>query len=809
MAGRAASSAWNGSGAGTGAGVGGDGNPNGNGNGNANGNANGNGWSGRGRSPLVLTESVGVNANGNENGNGNGNPHFNAHPNNPNSGDNGSTDTRSKPLHSASYTGHVRIPEHLNRPHLTSNHRTVSDALRAVRSREEQETLLGDDEVADADGCLREDGDARGPREVFCPDPHAELGVYYTIQRIRRLVLTSIDDPYTADQLKEPRMNVLIVRPLVDRLFDPNDVSVVYCLLVNRTQFLREQSFQHNHQTVNLTRANLCEIVAMKMLRKYSEEKTGRAGLLQLAHILVAPFQPFQNAPPEVCPERFKFSYQQQGGYEGKLTALEVAIISESKLFLASSACQKVIDAVYRGRIVYTPTSFLDIIPDHYKHKPISLYDPRKAHILNQYRLVVPRNRNVIEVLHFMILLGLYCFCMMSRDLTMHTNFTTPEILFAVYASGWVLDECASVLEHGWVVHTQELWAFLDLTFVFIFFVYSTMRMHGFTTSNPELGRQALDVLSIAAPILFPRLAFNLMPENMLFISLRAMVKEFTALSLIAVWCFGGFLLALKWLSMGNISNPDFESSPTPITISKWMLWIWFGLDGTGIQQAPRFHEILGPTLMVIYAFLGNTLFLTVLVSILSNTFSKIAAEATAEIQFRRAVTTFEGVKSDSLFLYPAPFNLLAFFVLIPLKFLLTPRWFHKINITLVRILNFPILLAIAWHERRTLWKPLKKPAVGFRGPIKRSRGVWSLFSWGTFSPHADLTAVFEEEPPEELVKRIEEEDEVGDEVLLNSFAGIRSGSPGSVGFGGRLGSVGGSVGGTRRRRRLSSVWQG
>jgi hypothetical protein len=43
-----------------------------------------------------------------------------------------------------------------------------------------------------------------------------------------------------------------------------------------------------------------------------------------------------------------------QGGYEGKMTALEIALISESKIFLSGSACQKVIDAVYRGRIVYT-----------------------------------------------------------------------------------------------------------------------------------------------------------------------------------------------------------------------------------------------------------------------------------------------------------------------------------------------------------------------------------------------------------------------------------------------------------------------
>lgn len=524
----------------------------------------------------------------------------------------------------------------------------------------------------------------------------------------------------------------------------------------------------------------------MKILRRHDEDSTGRPGLLLLAKVLVAPFQPFQGAPPEVCPTRTKWQYQSQGGYEGKLTALEVAIISEAKIFLSSSASQKVIDAVYRGRIVYTPTTYMDIIPDHYKHKPISLYDPRKAPLLNQYRLIVPRTRNMIEIVQFIILLALYCYCMMNRQ---DSSFTAPEFWFMLYAAGWVLDECASTLEHGWQVHTQELWAFLDVTFVAIYFLYFGIRVHGWIRGSDEEGRQALDVLAIAAPILFPRLAFNLMPENMLFISLRAMVKEFTALSVIAVWCFAGFLLALKWLSLGN-SAVDAEHSPNPITISKWMLWIWFGLDGTGISEAPAFHEVLGPALMVIYAFLGNTLFLTVLVSILSNTFSKIAADSVAEVQFRRAVTTFEGVKSDSLFAYRPPFNLVAFVVLLPLKFILSPRWFHKINITLVRVLNAPLLLGIALYERKRLWRPAKKRGPG--GPTRRSK--WSF--WSNFSVHADLQNVFDEEPPQEVMDRIEEEDDLEDAVLENSFAGAisRSISPGSV---------------MTRRRRLSSVWQG
>lgn len=353
---------------------------------------------------------------------------------------------------------------------------------------------------------------------------------------------------------------------------------------------------------------------------------------------------------------------------------------------------------------------------------------------------------------------------------------------------------------------TQNLWAFLDITFVIIYFFYFIMRMHAYRTNNTDLGGQALDILAIAAPILFPRLAFNLMPENMLFISLRAMMKEFTALSLIAVWCFGGFLVSLQWLAKGNTPVSPDRPSPDSVAVGKWMLWIWFGLDGTGIQQAPRFHRILGPTLMVIYAFLGNTLFLTVLVSILSNTFSKIAADATAEIQFRRAVLTFEGVKSDALFAYRPPLNVLALLLLPPLKLMLEPRWFHKINVWLVRLHNAPLLLMIALYERRYLWKKRGRQ-LKVMGPSKRSK--WTFWAWSNLNVHADLQAVFDEDPPQEVVDQMEEEEGDGVSVagaVVDSFGGLGAGL-GPQGAAARSRSV--SPGYVYRRRRLSSVWQG
>lgn len=213
---------------------------------------------------------------------------------------------------------------------------------------------------------------------------------------------------------------------------------------MNRTQFLHEQAHLHNRQNVNYTRATLCELVATRILRRFNEDNEGTEGLLVLAHILVAGFSPFQNAPEGL---RREASTSASLSYHTTLPALEVAILSESKLFLSSTSCQKVIDAIYEGRVIYTPSSFVDIIPDRYKQKPISLYDPRASSLLNQYRLIVPRTRNILEIMQFIILLVLYVLFMAERD---PTSFSVFEVMFSVYSFGWVLDNFATILEHGW-----------------------------------------------------------------------------------------------------------------------------------------------------------------------------------------------------------------------------------------------------------------------------------------------------------------------------------------------------------------------
>jgi len=134
--------------------------------------------------------------------------------------------------------------------------------------------------------------------------------------------------------------------------------------------------------------------------------------------------------------------------------------------------------------------------------------------------------------------------------------------------------------------------------------------------------------------------------------------------------------------------------------ICRFFTFARFGNTYLSFAQAESFHPIFGPMLMVIFAAMSNTLLVTILISILSNTFARIDANAIQEHLFQFALMTMEGVKGDALFSYQPPFNLLAYILLFPLSRLVSPRTLHRANVLLMRITSFPILLTIAVYER-------------------------------------------------------------------------------------------------------------
>ncbi|GAB1518473.1 hypothetical protein RhiTH_001532 [Rhizoctonia solani] len=267
-----------------------------------------------------------------------------------------------------------------------------------------------------------------------------------------------------------------------------------------------------------------------------------------------------------------------------------------------------------------------------------------------------------------------------------------PEGLFMIYGLGFVIEKLAAMQEHGIRVYSSNLWNGFDMAFVTVYFSYAGLRLYGIRWDEAWARELGIDILAVVAVIVFPRLAFVTLSNNLMVLSLRSMFTEFAVLMLVAAFCFGGFLYALWTLGRDTYGSGQ---------IAWWMLDLWFGLDASGFDRASEFHPQFGPVLMISYACLSNTLLLTVLVSILSHTFSNISNDAAMEAMFRRAVSTIEGVKADAIFSYQPPMNLIALMVMLPASFILSPRWFHKVNVTMIRITGFPILLAISFYERQ------------------------------------------------------------------------------------------------------------
>lgn len=576
--------------------------------------------------------------------------------------------------------------------------------------------------------------EAQRERQPLLSSPsHDRVAVWPIIHMIRGDITHYIDTPLTFEALTAPDLTYTLVRPLEEKynaIQQAGNKSVVFCFLLNRTYFIRDQNVATG--PLSCTRADLCELIAIRLLRN-----NGNC-ILDLAVALTTCWPVWTGADPHIIQVARE---ERDGDLEERVgNALEMAIISRARRFIKSSPCQKVIDEIWIGRCVYQAESSHSILSDRYKRTPIHFYDPHKAPLLDHYRLKVPAIRSVLDYVNFLILFILFVIAIETNE---PDRINMPELIFMVCGLGFTLEKLAAMQEHGIKVYSKGTWNGFDLAFVTTYSVYAFFRIYGVMYHKQWARGLGTDFLAVIACLLFPRLAFVTLQNNLMVLSLRAMMMQFVALMLIAAFCFCGFLYALWTLSRKGASY-------SAGTIAWWMLDLWFGLDASGFDRAFEFDVVFGPILMITYACLSNTLLLTVLVSILSNTFARINEDAAAEAMFRRAVSVLEGVKADSLFSYQPPINIIALCVLFPASYVLSARWFHKINVLLIRVTNFPILLAIAWYERqrklsnsRGFYDTVSAAAETLYDRLPRPLKRLSLFE-GLAGSDADIDIIFE-----------------------------------------------------------------
>jgi hypothetical protein len=553
------------------------------------------------------------------------------------------------------------------------------------------------------------------------------LPVYNITHAIRLIVLHRVETTLTWDQLRAPQVSQFLVKPMQQQIRTAHfSRATLYALMANCLQFGKEAQMNPGNAGTSRTRAMVCELLAIKLLKEYSTR--------ELIDALSYDFYPLQGLngtqPPSISRQNSGDIIRSKPA-AARLSTLEVAIRALAKHFLAHPVTVRQLEAIWAGTIVFhsaadqlhrppprvTPAQSRDYgITDPTTRaskdsqstqvstrRTVTLYDPREASLFKLSRLRVPRYRQFFSTCSLAVLLGLYLAVLRERSM----SITTLEVIFWFWSAGFILDEIVGFNEQGFSLYIMSVWNSFDLGILLLLIIFYCMRLYGMFLVDPETYEDwnslAFDVLGTNAVLLFPRL-FNMLDNfryfSQLLIAFRLMAMDLIAVLILIIISCSGFFVAFT-LSFGNDDNDAADVAyglfqmVLGFTPAAWSVW-----DG---------YNVLGKAILTLFLFITHFLIITVLLTVLTNSFMAIASNANEEHQFVSAVNTISMVKNDALFSYVAPSNILAWFIT-PLRLILPFRQFVKLNRYVIKLTHFPLLFAIFAYEKLFLARSVYVP---------------------------------------------------------------------------------------------------
>jgi hypothetical protein len=537
--------------------------------------------------------------------------------------------------------------------------------------------------------------------------------------------------------------------------------ATLYALMANCLQFEKEGQNNPNNTGTSSTRAKVCELIAIKLLKEYSTR--------ELIDALSYDFFPLQGLVPAESPVAPGPAWEQKVRARpaaSRTSTLEVAIRAQAKKFLAHPVVVQQLEAIWAGTIVFhsaadnlhrpqpkpisnhirgygstDQTPRLQASPDKTRpgkpgqvpapinlRRTVTLYDPRDASLFKLSRLRVPRYRQFLSTCSLAVLLGLFLAVLIERSL----DITTLEVIFWFWSAGFMLDELVGFNEQGFSLYIMSFWNTFDLGILMLLIIYYGMRLYGIFLADVgkhEWNGMAYDVLAANAVLLFPRL-FSVLDHyryfSQLLIAFRLMTVDLIAVFILIIIACSGFFVAFT-LSFGK---DEYDGGKIMFKMFQQIM----GFTPAAWEVWPTYNP-LGKAILTLFLFICHFLIVTILITVLTNSFTKIVSNANEEHQFVFAVNTISMVKNDALFSYIAPSNILAW-LLAPLRYMIPFKQFIKLNRTAIKITHFPLLFSIFAYEKlllaRTVFEPMdlvenrgRKRMISFEDPSVRT----ALFS--------------------------------------------------------------------------------
>lgn len=415
------------------------------------------------------------------------------------------------------------------------------------------------------------------------------LPVYSMTHSIRIIVCARTETTLSWDQLRSPQVSQFLVKPMQQQIRTQHfSRSTLYALMANCLQFTKEGQVHPANAGTSNTRARVCELLALKMLKEYTTR--------ELIDALSYDFYPLQGLPgaPSSTPPTAAGLKSKNPPIASRTSTLEVAIRASAKYFLAHPVVVQQLEAIWSGAITFysaadslhreergsyversngsatkvdSRTPLLGSLPPKEGddatrpgRRTVSLYDPRQASVMKLSRLRVPRYRSFLSTLSLAILIGLFLAVLAKRSV----KITGLELVFWFWSAGFMLDELAGFNEQGFALYIMSFWNVFDLGILVLLIVYYCMRAYGVFLVDPHhWNDMAYDVLAANAILLLPRV-FSVLDHypyfSQLLIAFRLMAVDLMAVfTLVGIACSGFFVFFTYSATNNDASEVAFK----------------------------------------------------------------------------------------------------------------------------------------------------------------------------------------------------------------------------------------------------------
>jgi hypothetical protein len=123
-----------------------------------------------------------------------------------------------------------------------------------------------------------------GTLKNYCADVKADaLPVYNLTHTIRLLVMPRAETTLTWDQLRSPQVSQFLVKPIQQQILASHfSRATLYALIANALQFSKEVEMNPGNSGASKTRAMVCELLAIRLLKEYTTRE-----LVRLAYRII------------------------------------------------------------------------------------------------------------------------------------------------------------------------------------------------------------------------------------------------------------------------------------------------------------------------------------------------------------------------------------------------------------------------------------------------------------------------------------------------------------------------------------------